>query len=91
MADADDLAISALGWLAAKPDLMGRFMALSGLTADSLRGASTEPGFLAGVLGFLMNHEPTLMDFCVDTGTAPAAVADAYRALAPDAGHGYEA
>lgn len=87
MSDADDTAISVLGWLASQPDLLGRFLALSGLTADGLRTASQEPGFLAGVLTFVMNHEPTLMAFCEDTGTAPASVSAAHRALTRDDGY----
>ncbi len=86
MNDAEDTAVAVLGWLAGQPDLMSRFLALSGLTADGLRQASTEPGFFAGLLAFLMNHEPTLMAFCEETGTPPARVAGAYRTLAKD-GH----
>lgn len=81
MADAEDTAISVLGWLAGEPELLGRFLALSGLEAGNLRLAATEPGFLAGVLVFLMNHEPTLMDFCAKTGTRPEEVARAHREL----------
>ena len=60
---------------------MGRFLALTGLEASSLREASKQPGFLAGVLGFLMNHEPTLLRFCEATGTSPETVAKAFHAL----------
>ncbi|WP_299864213.1 DUF3572 domain-containing protein [uncultured Hoeflea sp.] len=81
MADAEDTAIAALAWLAGQPELMGRFLALTGLEASNLREAAREPGFLAGVLGFLMNHEPTLMDFCAATDTRPETVARAFRAL----------
>lgn len=81
MADAEDTAIAALAWLAGQPELMGRFLALTGLEASNLREAAREPGFVAGVLGFLMNHEPTLMDFCAATDTRPETVARAFRAL----------
>ncbi|MCY0146521.1 MULTISPECIES: DUF3572 domain-containing protein [Hoeflea] len=81
MADAEETAIAVLGWLAGEPELMGRFLALTGLEASNLREAAKEPGFLAGVLGFLMNHEPTLMDFCASTGTRPEAVTRAFQAL----------
>lgn len=81
MADAEETAITALAWLAGQPELMGRFLALTGLEATNLREAAGEPGFLAGVLSFLMNHEPTLMEFCTATGTRPAAVSLAFRAL----------
>ena len=70
-----------LVWLAGEPELMGRFLALTGLEAGNLREAAREPGFLAGVLGFLMSHEPTLMEFSVATGTKPETIARAFRAL----------
>jgi len=79
---AEETAIAVLGWLAVEPDLMARFLSLSGLTSDGLRTASTEPGFFAGLLGFLMSHEPTLLRFCESTGYKPEAVASAYRILA---------
>lgn len=81
MADAEDTAISVLVWLAGEPDLLARFLALSGIEASTMRDAAKEPGFLAGVLGFLMAHEPTLMDFCAATGTRPETVAQAFHAL----------
>ncbi len=81
MADAEDTAISVLAWLASQPELMGRFLALTGLEAGNLREAAREPGFMAGVVAFLMNHEPTLMDFCASTGTSPESVRRAYHEL----------
>lgn len=81
MADAEDTAISVLAWLASQPELMSRFLALTGLEAGNLREAAREPGFMAGVVAFLMNHEPTLMDFCASTGTSPESVRRAYHEL----------
>ncbi|MBU4530224.1 MAG: DUF3572 domain-containing protein [Hoeflea sp.] len=81
MADAEDTAIAVLVWLAGEPELMGRFLALTGLEASNLREAAREPGFLVGVLSFLMNHEPTLMDFCAASGTRPEEVSRAFHAL----------
>lgn len=81
MADAEETAIAVLVWLAGEPELMGRFLALTGLEASSLREAAKEPGFLAGVLGFLMSHEPTLLDFCASTGTKPGTISRAFHAL----------
>lgn len=86
MADAENTAISVLGWLAGEPELLGRFLALSGLEAGNLRLAAAEPGFLAGVLAFLMNHEPTLMDFCASSGIRPEDVARAHSELAREDG-----
>lgn len=84
---AEETAIAVLAWLAVEPDLMARFLSLSGLTSDGLRSASREPGFFAGLLGFLMNHEPTLLRFCQSTGHKPESVASAYRVLAADEGY----
>ena len=81
MADAEETAIAVLVWLAGEPELMGRFLALTGLEASNLREAAKEPGFLAGVLGFLMNHEPTLLAFCAATDTRPETISRAFHAL----------
>jgi hypothetical protein len=72
---ADTMAISILGWLSSQPDMMSRFLALSGLDAGSIRQAATQPGFFGGLTSFLMGHEPTLMQFCEETGAKPAMVA----------------
>ena len=84
MSDAEETAVAVLGWLAGQPDLMSRFLALSGLSADGLRQAASEPGFFGGLLAFLMNHEPTMMAFCDETDIGPERVAAAYHALAGD-------
>ena len=79
--DPQQTAIEVLGWLASEPELLSRFLALSGLEASNLRAAANEPGFLVGVLSFLMTHEPTLMRFSEATGTPPETVARAWQAL----------
>ncbi|SMD05885.1 Protein of unknown function [Rhizobium sp. RU36D] len=71
------MAISVLGWLAGEPELLGRFLALTGIQPDQLRHAAADPGFLAGLLDFLMEHEPTLMAFCAATDSKPEDVAAA--------------
>lgn len=78
---AQEVAIEALGFIAADPVLLPRFLAISGIEASQIRQAAQEPGFLAGVLQFLMAHEPSLTAFCDASGKAPAYVAAALRAL----------
>ena len=85
-ADATDTAIDVLTWLAGEPEMMGRFLALTGLRIDNLRKSAGEPGFYLGLLDFLMNHEPTLIAYCEATGTKPATVARAHRTLAGPSG-----
>ncbi|MCL6706655.1 DUF3572 domain-containing protein [Pseudomonas sp. R2.Fl] len=79
--DALEVAAEVLGWLAGEPDMLSRFLALSGLRADQLRQAVNDPGFLAGLLDFVMGHEPSLMAFCEATGTRPEIVAAAWHKL----------
>ena len=67
---AEALAIQALGFVAADPVLLPRFLALTGIEASEIRRAAAEPGFLAGVLNFLLAHDIN-----------PAAVGQAQRAL----------
>lgn len=78
---AEDVAVAALGFVAADPELLPRFLDLSGIDASAIRRAAAEPGFLAGVLDFIMAHEPTLIRFCEDSGIAPQHVAQARRTL----------
>lgn len=87
---AEQLAIAALGFIAADPVLLPRFLAISGIEASQIRLAAREPGFLAGVLQFLMAHEPTLAAFCEANHTPLPSVAAALRAL-PFGGDHYEA
>ncbi|WP_105437406.1 DUF3572 domain-containing protein [Neorhizobium sp. T25_13] len=78
-AKAEETAGAILGWLANEPDMLGRFLALSGVQPNQLRNAVNDPGFLAGMIDFLMGHEPTLLAFCEATGTKPETVAAAWQ------------
>ena len=81
LGDAETLAINALIFLADDSELLARFLALTGITADQIRTAASEPGFLAGVLQFYLGHEPTLMCYCEATSTDPALFQEALRLL----------
>jgi hypothetical protein len=79
--EAESIAISALTHLSETPELMQRFLALSGIEASSIRQAAAEPHFFAGVLKFFLAHEPTLMVFCEARNLDPATVAQAVGQL----------
>jgi hypothetical protein len=79
--NAEGIAIEALGFVAADPELLPRFLAITGIDAQAIRRAAREPGFLAGVLQFILAHEPTLIKFSEASGLAPAAVTGALRRL----------
>ncbi len=78
---AEALAIRALGFIASDAVLLPRFLAITGIEAKDIRAAASQPGFLAGVLQFLLAHEPTLMQFAQDAGIDAAEVGRACRAL----------
>ena len=79
---AETIAIEALGFIAANDKLLPRFLSITGIEAHGIREAAREPGFLAGVLDFILAHEPTLMEFCEASGRDPSSVAVARRKLA---------
>ena len=67
-----------LSWVSADDEMMSRFWALSGLTPETLRNAAAQPGFAAGVLDFLANHEPTLLAYCEDRQISPQTIVNAW-------------
>ena len=79
--EAEALAVEALAFVAGDDVLLGRFLALTGIEANQIRRAAAEPGFLAGVLGFLTAHEPTLLAFGAASGRDPASVVRALDLL----------
>ena len=81
-ADADDIAVAALGFLAADPERLDRFLGVTGLGPENLRAAAGEPGFLASVLGYLVADEPLLVAFAAEAGIPPERVARAEASLA---------
>ncbi len=78
---ADEIAIAILGWLSTEPDMMSRFLSMSGLEAEDLRAIVADSGFQAGLLDFVMAHEPSLMAFCSAYGLLPEEVNAAWQKL----------
>lgn len=61
---AEQIAISALTWLATNDDLLPVFLGASGADADDLRGQAENPAFLASVLEFLTMDDAWVVQFC---------------------------
>jgi hypothetical protein len=78
----EELAIAALGFLAADPERLARFLALTGLGPQSLRAAAREPGFLSGVLDHVASDESLLLAFAEENGIDPQDVERARAMLA---------
>jgi hypothetical protein len=84
--DPETVAIAALGFIAGDAELLQRFLSLTGISAEGVREAAREPAFLAGVLQFILAHEPTVHQFCQSSGIAPQSVQDAHLRLAGNDG-----
>lgn len=78
---AEALAIQALGFIASDPTLLPRFLAITGIEASQIRSAAQQPGFLAGVIQFILAHEPTLLQFAEHAGIDPAEIGRVYQTL----------
>lgn len=78
---AETLAIAALGFLASDQERLERFLALSGLSPETLRAAAEAPGFFAGVLEYLLADESLFHVFCAHADESPADVVTAHAML----------
>ena len=57
------VAAEVLAFLAADPDRLGRFLALTGIDPGQIREVARERAFLAAVLDYLVADEPLLLAF----------------------------
>jgi hypothetical protein len=81
-AAAEAVAIAALGFIAAEPERLGQFLAVTGIGPESIRQAAREPHFLAGVLDHIAADEPLLMAFTAENAFDPNEVMRARETLA---------
>jgi hypothetical protein len=78
---AETLALEALAFLIGDADLGPMFLNATGMAPADLAARAGEPTVLAGVLGFLMQDDRWIRDFCEATGRPPANVQRALHAL----------
>ncbi|WP_407050721.1 DUF3572 domain-containing protein [Methyloraptor flagellatus] len=83
---AEALAIQALAFLAEDPEVIGRFLAETGLGPENLRLAAREPGFLTGVLEYVMGDESLLLVFSERVRIRPTLIAVARNILSKSSG-----
>jgi hypothetical protein len=79
--NAETIAVSALAFIASDPELLPRFLSMTGIEANAIRAAASEPGFLGGVMQFIVAHEPTLLRFSEESGIPPETIAASVKAL----------
>lgn len=75
------LALQALGWTLGDDARAERFLALTGLTPETLRRAVGDRATLAATLRFLEAHEPDLIACADALGVKPTALPEARRRL----------
>ena len=79
--EAELLAISALGFLAADQERLQRFMDLSGLDVAALRAQASDGAFLGGILDHMLADESLLLVFAEDQRVKPERIAQLRRKL----------
>ena len=65
------MALQGLGFLAARPDELERFLRNSGLDAGELRARAADPDVLRAVVEFLLADDGLVCDFCEEHGIKP--------------------
>jgi len=61
---AEQIALSALIWLAGQEEILPVFLGASGANADDIRGQAENPAFLGSVLDFLTMDDAWVVAFC---------------------------
>lgn len=79
--DAEALALQGLTFLAGDPKRLVRFLSLTGLTPQDLKGWAERPDLQAAVLEYLLSDESLLLVFAAETGAAPDSIAPAHALL----------
>ena len=69
--DSETLALSALAATLTDERRAERFLSITGLSPDGIRGALTDRHTLAACLAFLENHEPDLIAVAEAIGVKP--------------------
>lgn len=78
---AETIALQALSFLAKDDELLGRFLASTGLTPQELKQHIREPEFLGGVLDAILADDNVLLEFCNVASLSPNTLIMARKAL----------
>lgn len=78
---AEVFALQVLGWLASDSDLIGAFLAASGLAQGEIAGRARDPVFLGAVVDFCLESDERVLACAAALGVRPEAVGQARRAL----------
>ena len=79
--EAHTIGLQALGFLAEDEARIGRFMALTGLSAEDLQARATSSDVLQAVLEHLLENESLLLVFAAQSGIKPDEIQPAWHVL----------
>jgi len=80
--EAETIAINVLNFLVSDEVRRERFMTLTGMDPQDLRGNASEPAFLTGILDYILQDESLIYTFADTYNFAPDLPATARRTLA---------
>ena len=78
---AEIVAIQALNFIAGQPELLGLFLAETGIGPETLRKSAANPRFLASVLDFVLRDDTTVEAFAKASELHPTNIAAARQVL----------
>jgi hypothetical protein len=78
---AEIIALKALEWLAADPELFEVFLSASGLAREDVNAHAADPAFLGGVLDFVLQADSHVLALAETCGIAPETPRAARAAL----------
>lgn len=78
---AETIALQALGWVAADPEVASDFLGAAGMEAGDLRAAAGSPDFLGAVMDYLLGDDARVIAFATQAGIAPEQVLQVRAAL----------
>ena len=78
---AEIVAIQALGFIAADPERLARFLSETGIGPQTLRASASDPQFLGSVLDFVLRDDATVTAFSASSEHHPTTIQAARAAL----------
>jgi hypothetical protein len=79
--EAEIIGLKVLGFLAAEPERLQRFMDLSGLDVGAIRSRAGEPAFLGALLDHVLADQSLLLIFAEEHGLKPERIVQLRRKL----------
>jgi Protein of unknown function (DUF3572) len=87
-AEASDIALRFIGFIASDEDRLERFLGLTGISLGDLKDGANDPAFQGFVLDYAMQDESLILEFATFDESSPTKLVAARHAL-PGATHDF--